>query len=192
MALKSRCWERKEKIKNTCCQIPLPAQMRSGASESERVSRVGNSCPLKTSFVILIYYYYFLISIISFRTATDFQSSYFLWCSVRGWPALLPGIQPAPWDWGRGSLSGGEGCTLFLPCSPASLPTPCCILPFIPSRRINLQFLFCLSPSPLLPVSHAQDLLLIYPDSFSFFHVFSEKKISLQVNGGGERLLEQS
>lgn len=168
--------------------------MRSGASESERVSRVGNSCPLKTSFVILIYYYYFLISIISFRTATDFQSSYFLWCSVRGWPALLPGIQPAPWDGGRVSLSGGEGCTLFLSsCSPASLPTPCCILPFIPSRRINLQFLFCLSPSPLLSVSHAQDLLPIYGGSSSFFCVFSgKKKISLQVNGGGERLLEQS
>lgn len=89
----------------------------------------------------------------------------------------MPGIQPAPWDGGRVSLSGGEGCTLFLSsCSPASLPTPCCILPFIPSRRINLQFLFCLSPSPLLPVSHAQDLLLIYQDSFSFFHVFSGKK----------------
>lgn len=59
MPLKSRCREQKEKIKNTCCQIPLPTQMCSGAVQSEHVSRVDNSCPLKSSFVILIFFFYY-------------------------------------------------------------------------------------------------------------------------------------
>lgn len=59
MALKSRCREQKAKIKNTCCQIPLPTQMCSSTVQSKHVSRVDNSCPLKSSFVILIFFFFF-------------------------------------------------------------------------------------------------------------------------------------
>jgi len=58
VALKSRCQEQKEKMKNTCCQIPLPMQMCSGAAKSKHVSSVDNSCPLKSPFVILIFFYF--------------------------------------------------------------------------------------------------------------------------------------